>query len=105
MDLFTFNTTYRTWICMSCQTSVPPRDIWGHLAGRQHRTHPSACTQVLRQAAAEEAWWPGPWDPVTEPFQPPPPDALPIPGLRVYQGYACPEDGCTSYATPSLETL
>lgn len=105
MDLFTFNVAHRVWICTACQTGVAPRHIQGHLESRRHRYHPTARTAALRAAAAEAAWKRGPWDPVTEPFRPPPPERPPIPGLPVYDGYACPHEHCDTYAARAIDSL
>ncbi|OJZ79928.1 hypothetical protein ASPFODRAFT_213019 [Aspergillus luchuensis CBS 106.47] len=107
MGHFTFNATYRTWICKSCQTGVPPASILGHLRGKRHRSHTdaqSALTDAQRIAfAEEEVWKPDPFNPLTVSFQPPPPETRPIPRLAVYDGYGCPERN--TYAGRTLDTI
>lgn len=88
---------------MRCEHGVPPQGIRCHLSLKKHCSHPIVRTGQQRSAAAQEAWSVNPWDPQVELFCPPPLDSLPMPELPIYVGYACPEDGCDSYAarTPS----
>ncbi|KAB8212755.1 hypothetical protein BDV33DRAFT_186223 [Aspergillus novoparasiticus] len=78
MDLFSYNPTYRIWICTSCQYAVCPRRLEGHLR-RQHGKHPTAATLVFRQAALT-AMLQRPWlDPAQEPCVFPPSSSAPVP--------------------------
>lgn len=104
MDLFTFHAPTRCWICKPCKRGVQPRFIQGHL-NRHHRRHPTALTGELRVAEAQKAWAMNPLDTTFEPFIPPPPESRPIPGIQVFDGYACPEEGCERFATRETRAM
>jgi hypothetical protein len=109
MDNFTFNTTYRIWICTICQHGVIPQQVRSHItSNKRHRSCISAKKRSLPaekvEVAVAEAWAIKPWDPTISPFIPPPPDSGPIPGLPVYTGYGCPEAGCI-YAARKTEVV
>ena len=97
--LLRYNPQYRSWICTSCRQVVILANVVGHLATK-HRRHPLARSGAQRAAIYVEAAKVQPWDPVLEPFIPPPPDAPPIPGLTVHDGYGCPENGCPESGCP-----
>ncbi|KAJ5557940.1 hypothetical protein N7513_003526 [Penicillium frequentans] len=97
-EFFHYNSTHRVWICKTCQWAVTPNRMSSHLASK-HARHPSARTGAQRAAIYAEAMKVNPWDPAMEPFHIPPPDARPIHGLPVYNGYRCPEESCT-YTAP-----
>lgn len=102
-EFFTYNTAHRFWICKTCHYMVVADQIHAHLAAK-HTRHPSARTRAQRAAIQTEALKVHPWNPDTEPFDPPSPDARPIPGLTVHRGYGCPAPGC-HYAGRHTETL
>ena len=91
MDLFLYNPTYQIWICTAprCQYAVAPSVLLTHLQTR-HGSHPSAATPALREAALATMLQ-RPWiDPAKETSLFPAKGDPPVPGLPVYQGYACP---------------
>ncbi|KAJ5557699.1 hypothetical protein N7513_003285 [Penicillium frequentans] len=69
----------------TCQWVVTPRWIVYHVPKR-HAFHPSARTGAQRAAIYDEFMKVRPWSPDEEPFEIPPRDAPPIPGLPVHQG-------------------
>ena len=103
MDLFIYNPSYRVWICTGprCRFAVSPRTLVTHLRSR-HRSHPTAATTALCQAALTEMLK-QPWvDPTRERCPVPPTGGPPIPGLPVYKGYGCPH---CPYVCRMTETL
>ncbi|KAB8239892.1 hypothetical protein BDV35DRAFT_399172, partial [Aspergillus flavus] len=88
MDLFSYNPTYRVWICVSCQYALCPRRLEGHLR-RQHAKHPTAATAALRQAALA-AMLQRPWlDPAKKPCVFLTSSSSLVPGLPVFPGLGC----------------
>lgn len=111
MDYFTFDTTYRIWICKVCQHGVVPQQIRRHITpNKRHRSRYYPGRKRLPgievDIAVAEACAIDPWDPdnFSMPFTPPLPSSRPITGLTLYPGYRCPETGCT-YAARSTETI
>ncbi|KAJ5605342.1 hypothetical protein N7510_010496 [Penicillium lagena] len=102
MDLFTYNPTYRVWICLPCRYAIQPSNLVGHLAVR-HRRHPSSSTGQLRLVAhrimsKQPCIDPTKGDAVVFP----PADSLPIAHLPVYRGYRCPH---CPYVSRDIRTL
>ncbi|KAE8363256.1 hypothetical protein BDV27DRAFT_146297 [Aspergillus caelatus] len=90
MDLFLYNPTYQIWICTAprCQYAISPTTLVSHLRTR-YRSHPSAATPALQQAALT-AILQRPWiNPEIEIICLPSPSSPPIVGLSVFRGYGC----------------
>ncbi|KAL4860498.1 hypothetical protein BDV12DRAFT_209310 [Aspergillus spectabilis] len=89
MDLFTYNPTYRVWICTPCGYAVCPPHLKTHLA-KKHQGHPSAATSPLRQIILDQMIQ-RPWlNPSKEPCPVPTPSSPPIEGLTLFRGLGCP---------------
>ncbi|KAL4861596.1 hypothetical protein BDV12DRAFT_207891 [Aspergillus spectabilis] len=89
MDLFTYNPTYRVWICTPCGYAICPPHLTTHLA-KKHQEHPSAATSPLRQIILDQIIQ-RPWlNPSNEPCPVPTLSSPPIEGLTLFRGLGCP---------------
>lgn len=98
MDIFDYQEEYGVLICKRCAFAVAPSHLRSHIATKHLEDARYACrlepalANATRPADALAAYLQTTFnilDPRTVKIQRPPPEAAPILGLRVYQGFQC----------------